>query len=124
MSRERVPPPTDLDAKAKRLWRDTRNALQEQGDWIDSDAQALERYVRACERARLARDGIPRDEDGRLVLTAPGSKGQIVQHPNVKTAREAERDAADYAAALLLTPAARKRADVRPPVEGKFFGRF
>jgi P27 family predicted phage terminase small subunit len=125
MSRESVPPPADLDAQAKRLWRATRKALQDQNTWRDSDGQALERYVRVCERARLAREGIPRDESGRLILTAPGSKGQTVQHPNVKTAREAERDAHEYARALLLTPESRRRSDVPDPItSGKFGNRL
>ena len=119
MTRETAPPTRDLDAESRKLWRSTRAALQAQGTWQDSDAGALERYVRAVERARLARAGIPPE------MTAPGSKGQLAQHPNVKTAREAERDAAEYARDLLLTPRARKMADVPPPqAPGKFGGVF
>ncbi len=109
MSRERVPPPSDLDATSKRLWRKTRAALQAQSTWWDSDEEALARYIRACERARLAREAMAGE------LTAPGSKGQLVPHPNLKTAREAERDAHDYATALLLTPVARQRAAIDAP---------
>jgi P27 family predicted phage terminase small subunit len=116
MSRERVPPPGDLDAQSKRLWRKTRKALQAQHTWRDSDDELLARYVRACERARLAREAMAGE------LTATGSKGQNVAHPNLKTARDAERDAHDYATALLLTPESRRRHDVQVPVVGGKFG--
>jgi P27 family predicted phage terminase small subunit len=112
VSRERVPPPSDLDATGKRLWRKTRTALIEQGTWRDSDDETLARYVRACERARLAREAMA----GELI--AKGSKGQDVAHPNLKTARDAERDAHDYATALLLTPESRRRHDVLVPYSG------
>lgn len=110
--RERCPPPTDLDARSRRLWRTTRTELIEQGTWRDSDAETLGRYVRACERARLAREAMAGE------LTAKGSKGQDVAHPNLKTARDAERDAHDYATALLLTPESRHRHGVTVPRSG------
>lgn len=75
----------------------------------------LERYVRAMETARHARERLAA-ADTYVTL---GSQGQLVQHPDIKTAREAERDAHEYAGALLLTPAARSRHGVtggeRPP---------
>lgn len=122
MPRDPFPPPADLDADSRKLWKARRKQLEADDLWHPSIADALERYVRACERARLAREGIPRGRDGRPLLTAEGSKGQVVQHPNVKTAREAERDAHEYAGALLLTPEARRRHDVKPKAPGKFAG--
>lgn len=105
-------PPPDVDRDSKELWKVTLEQLEAQGTWQTSDVKTLERYIRAEERARVARAGLPRDRDGRLVLTAKGSQHQLVQHPNVKTSREAERDANDYAKELLLTPASRRRAQV------------
>jgi P27 family predicted phage terminase small subunit len=86
--------------------------LEEQKTWQASDMPALERYVRATERARMARAGLPKKRGGGVVLTVEGSKGQLVQHPNVKTAREAERDAHEYAKDLLLTPKAREQHEL------------
>lgn len=111
-------PPPDLDRESKALWKVTLEHLEAQGTWQASDVKTLERYIRAEERARVARDGLPRDRDGRLVLTTKGSQYQLVQHPNVKTCREAERDANDYAKELLLTPASRRRAQVEAGVGG------
>ena len=94
-------------------------ALKAQATWEDSDAGALERYVRAVERSRQAREA----RKGELVTE--GSQGQAVAHPNVKTEREADRDAHDYARELLLSPAARKRHEIEVRREaGKFDGRF
>ncbi len=107
-----VTPPRDLSSPSKALWQVTIEQLTEQGTWQASDVPALERYIRASERARLAREGLPRDRDGRVLMTTKGSQHQLVQHPNIKTCREAERDANDYAKELLLTPAARRRAQV------------
>jgi hypothetical protein len=39
----------------------------------------------------------------------------IVAHPGLRVAAEAERDAARYAQALLLTPESRKRHNIEPP---------
>jgi phage terminase small subunit len=83
--------------------------MQAQGLWNPSDTLGLERLVRSVEVGRLARARIAarakRSPDAAY-LTA-GSQGQLVQHPDLKTAREAERDAAAYAAALLLDPRSR-----------------
>lgn len=123
MTAPKFPPPDDFDAEAKAIWRKTIKHLEEQKTWQPSDMAALERYVRALSRARLAWSGIPRNKDGSLDLTARGSQGQLVQHPNVKTARESERDAHDYARDLLLTPKAREQHELaKKQVEkgGKF----
>jgi len=117
-SPDSVTPPRDLDETSRALWRLTIEQLETQGTWQVSDVPALERYIRASERARQARDGLPRDKDGRVVMTAKGSQHQLVQHPNIKTCREAERDANDYARELLLTPASRRRAQVEAGGDG------
>jgi len=96
-------PPDDLDDASKRFWRRTRRQLKAQGTWDDAYVAALERYVRACELARHARELVP--DHG----TTTGSRGQWVEHPLIKTSREAERDAHRYAEALLLLPADRHK---------------
>lgn len=88
------------------LWDRTMGELREQGTWRESDVPALERYIRALERARVAREAMGGE------LTAEGYNGNLVRHPNLRTAREAEKDARDYANDLLLTPAARKRHEI------------
>jgi P27 family predicted phage terminase small subunit len=100
-------PPADFDDAAKKTWRSSLKALRDQGTWQDSDRDALERYCRAVSRARGARAVVASEG-----LTAVGSTGQPVTHPAVRIAREAERDAAEYARDLLLTPRARRTAGV------------
>ena len=122
MSRDTTGPPGDLDTTSKALYRKTKEQLEAQGTWESSDRELLARYIRSLERARIARDAL-RDEKGRPRFTCVGSQGQLVQHPDLKTAREAERDAHEYAKELLLTPAARKRAEVEVKRDvGKFGG--
>lgn len=55
----------------------------------------------------------------RTAYTAWGSQGQLVPHPDLKTAREAERDANDYAKELLLTPASRAKGGDSTAGKGK-----
>ncbi len=116
MAKDPAAAPDDLDAVSKRLWRLTKRQLAAQGTWEDSDAD--ERYIRAVERGRVARAGVG---DG----TALGASGQVVQHPSLKTAREADRDAHLYAGDLLLTPSARRRYEIEAHhEEGKFSGKL
>lgn len=98
--------PGDLDKPARAVWRDVQAALREQRTWTDSDAGALHRYVVAVMTARHMRAAAACEP-----WTA-GSTGQLVAHPGFKLAADADRDAARFAADLLLTPAARKRADL------------
>jgi len=107
MAREKFPPPAALDDQARTLWRRSRDELLELELWRPTDVAALERYVRAEQRAREARARL--EKSG---WTVPGSTGQPVAAPDVRIAREAERDAHDYASALLLTPASRARHGV------------
>ena len=94
-------------------------ALKAQSTWEDSDVGALERYVRAVERSPSGAGGTWWGAGG------VGSQGQAVAHPNLKTEREADRDAHDFARELLLSPAARKRHEIEVRKgEGKFDGRF
>jgi phage terminase small subunit len=94
----------------------------------------LERYVRAIEVGRLARARIAQraaelDKEGKgdqMAYLTHGSQGQLVQHPDLKTARDAEKDANDYGRELLLTPAARAKGGAEPAkaTGGKFGGVF
>lgn len=101
-----IKPPEDLPAGAKALWRAAQRQLRAQGTWTDTDAPLLEAYIRALDRARAGR------ETASAEPYVEGSKGQLVPHPGLKVAAEAERDACRYAGALLLTPEARKRHEI------------
>jgi len=96
-------PPGDVDNYSKQFWSRTVEQLKEQGLWRDAFAPLLERYVRACELARHARVRVP--DHG----TARGAAGQPVEHPLIRTPRQAEHDAHRYAEALLLLPADRHK---------------
>lgn len=120
--------PHNLDKRSKSIWTRTRNLIVKDGRWRPEYALLLERYVRALEVARLARERIAAraktDPEGAYL--ARGAQGQIVQHPDLKTARDAERDAHEYAKELLLTPAARSKLGDDAPTKpgGKFAGKF
>jgi len=98
--------PSDLDKPTRALWRDVQAHLREQRTWTDADAGALHRYCLAVQTARVMRTAAEAEP------WTTGSTGQLVAHPALKLAAEADRDAARYAGDLLLTPAARKRADL------------
>lgn len=109
-------PPAGLDRAARLLWRLTIVQLGDQGTWADSDLPLLERYIRSVEVARHARGRIERraKSNPAEAYVTRGSQGQLVQHPDLKTAREAERDANDYAQDLLLSPKSRRQHDIKP----------
>ncbi len=109
-------PPASLDDSSRALWKRTIEQATEQGTWAMVDLPLLERYVRAVEVARHARARITaraKVDPDRGYFTL-GSQGQLVAHPDVKMAREAERDASDYADDLLLTSKARRRHNIKP----------
>lgn len=119
-------PPADLDAKGRNLYRKLRGYLKDWGSWHPADAEYLGTTVRWAQRARLARAGMA-DEDGRPVLTTTGYKGQPVQHPNLKTANEAERAYGEGLRELGFTARARKQLEIDaggPPAGGVFGGAF
>jgi P27 family predicted phage terminase small subunit len=99
--------PDDISEYGQRVYDEARAELESQGTWRDTDAPLLESYVRSLLVARQAR---------KAVSASPfteGSRGQLVAHPGVKIAADAERDAERYARALLLTPEARSRHQVK-----------
>lgn len=109
-------PPASLSKPSKALWRLTIEQLTAQGTWADSDLPLLERYVRSMEVARALRDGIARRalDHPDFAYTSIGSQGQLVAHPDLKSAREAERDANGYAQDLLLTSRSRRQHNIKP----------
>lgn len=108
-----IAPPEGLDSDSRKLWFTTQRALKRQLTWQDTDAPLLERYVRAAQRARDARKAAQRTP------YVKGSAGQLTAHPGMRLAREAEKDQHEYAAALILTPEARKRHGIEPPIESE-----
>lgn len=126
--------PGDFDRISKSIWRKTRALIKKEGSWRPEYSILLERYVRAIEVGRLARARIAArakalkqsGQDDAMAYLTHGSQGQLVQHPDLKTARDAENDANNYARELLLTPAARAKGGAPAPVGkgGKFSGAF
>jgi P27 family predicted phage terminase small subunit len=118
--------PTGLDAASKALWRVVVDDLTARGVLRDVDGTAIGRFVVAEQVARLARGRIAarakRDPDTAYVTR--GSQGQLVQHPDLKTAREAERDAAAYAADLGITPRSRSALKEQTPIANDPFEEF
>lgn len=112
--------PADLDATGKARWRMTKAFIESQGGgWHDVYASTLERYVRSWAlidriNSQLAGDG----------LTAPGSQGQPVPHPLLKTWGDVSRVMESAAKGLRLTPEARKDMGEPKPPTGKFGGAF
>lgn len=98
--------PGDLDADAAAIWRKVRALIITRGDWAASaDAYGLivSQLARYEMRGRRAREGL-KDGDGAPTLTAVGSTGNLVAHPNVKTAMDAEKAMLECLRELRLTP--------------------
>ena len=104
--------PKGLDPAGRELWASTQRHLRAQETFEDADAPLLESYVRAVCLSRTAREAAAEQP------FVEGSKGQLVAHPGLRVAAEAERDACRYASALLLTPEARRRHEIKAPQEG------
>jgi P27 family predicted phage terminase small subunit len=118
--------PNGLDAASKALWRLVVADLTARGVLRDVDAPAITRYVLAEQVARLARARIAArvKVDPDSAYTTHGSQGQLVQHPDLKTAREAERDAAAYAGDLGITPRSRSALKEQVPITNDPFEEF
>ena len=106
--------PPDLSADGVRLWRQTVRHLKRQQTWEDTDVPLLEAYVRNVLVAREART----QAHGQPFVT--GSKGQLVPHPGLRIADQAETAAHKYATALLLTPESRRRHNIQTSEEFAF----
>jgi P27 family predicted phage terminase small subunit len=104
--------PSDFAGREKRIWEDVESHLKAKGLWDKVYSELLERYIRALTRAAEARK-----EEAEEGSVTEGSTGQLVTHPAVKRARDAEHDALDLAKELLITPAAQLRheKEAAPP---------
>jgi P27 family predicted phage terminase small subunit len=106
-------PPADLDAESKRVWREAQRELDELGVWTAATVPLLALYCRALQTGRQARARITRrlkSQGEQGAFFSKGSMGQLVAHPDVGIARQAEADALGYGRELLLSPAARRRS--------------
>ena len=95
----------DFDTAFSAALADASQTLEAIGENPALSSAALERYARACAdaallRARWRRKGSP--------STTSGSTGQLVMHPYIEGIRKSEREAAELAERLGLTPSARK----------------
>lgn len=130
MARDPIGPPNDLDETGAKLYRKIREYLKADERWVESDAYLLGATCRYAQRARVAWTSLPRDENGRPVMTTGGRSEHSgeVAHPLVRIAETAERGFVDGLKELGLTPRAREQmkgeAGVKPPKGGKFGGRL
>lgn len=119
-------PPADLDTDARALYRKLREFLKGQQTWEDSDKYVLGQACRYEQRARQAR-GCMYDDEGRVVFSGKGYKGQEVPSTFLRTAVEAEKAFVDCLKELGLTPRARKQLQIEVgggDGGGKFGGAF
>lgn len=117
--------PADLDSTAGAIWRKVRALIIKRGDWDESaDAYALivSSLARYEMRGRKARDGMT--EGGVLKLTTLGSQDQLVPHPNVKTAMDAEKAMLECLRALRLTPQELAKGGEQKPKPPEGGGKF
>jgi hypothetical protein len=119
-------PPAELGVADVALWRRLRGVLLERGDWQGAAPELLEALVRRLSDARMWREDIAGRErvEGAASRYTHGSRGQLVAHPSLDELRHAVGDAQTLAGALLLSPAAARRAGltVAPSLEDEFAG--
>jgi phage terminase small subunit len=84
-------PPSEFVGEDRIRWNRVVRVLKAQRLWEPTDADLVSAYTEACRRSRV---------------------GRVVGRPDL----DAERDALTLADALLLTPAARRRAGMNPRV--------
>lgn len=98
-------PPADLTPEAREVWAVTVADLRDRGVLREAHRPAIEPYVRAVELARQAWAKAPKRR-----LTTRGDRGQMVRHPAIVLALQAEDAAFKFGQALQLDPASlRKR---------------
>lgn len=112
-------PRPDLHAAAfSAALADASRTLEAIGEDPTLSTAALERYARACADAALMRH---RWEIKHSPTSSVGSTGQLIVHPMVEGIRKCEREAAELAERLGLTPSAR-RAMSRRVTGGRTLG--
>lgn len=97
-------PPDSLDETAKEFWRQAVPTLMQVGLLSSVDQAALEMLATQYARAKQAAEVIK--NQGHL---ARGSTGQLVEHPSLRTEREAATAFLRFAEQYALTPVARTR---------------
>jgi P27 family predicted phage terminase small subunit len=102
--RSMLEPPEHLDESAKMFWREAVPTLVQAGIISAVDRAALELASTMYARARQAGRVIA--EQGHL---ARGSTGQLVEHPSLRTERDAAINFLRFAEHYALTPVARTR---------------
>jgi phage terminase small subunit len=99
-------PPTSLDAPGRAAWKEACATLRAQGEDPAVSAGAILRYAGAVSMAASVRaEWVAAGRPGVIV----GPRGRISAHPLPVLLARLERDAADLAEPLGLTPAARRR---------------
>ena len=113
--------PAGLDAPAKTLWSRVVSDLAQREVLRDVDSAAVERYVRAEMVARQAWTRVAKRAKtlGADAWRARGSHGGWVVDIDVTIARNATRDAAQFAGDLGITPKARAQLRAEAPM-GQF----
>lgn len=92
----------------KRIADATMQQMSERGDVTPDIERAVIRYARAAALAERAWAEVPKD-----TLMTTGSTGQLVAHPAIAVAQNADREAAKYAKELGIEGAT-KRGPGRP----------
>jgi hypothetical protein len=112
----RSTPPADLDAAGKAAWKRYRALLLERGVWDQSSPELLDELARALQDARGGRRRICRRVaelgDVPEARWVKGSRGQWVESPDSRLVHDSLAAALRIGEALLLTPAAARRAGV------------
>jgi phage terminase small subunit len=97
--------PKDFDSESVELWEACITQLKAQGSWVETDGELLGAYVRTRQLARELRKAV----GSEYAVRGSRAESQLVPHPALKMAIEAEKDSLKYADALMLTPLQRKR---------------
>jgi hypothetical protein len=114
MAAARSVAPKDLDSAGRAAWKRYRTLLLDRGVFDESAPELLDELVRSLQDARQARERITArvDELGDVpeARWVKGSRGQWVESPDAQLVRHSLADALRIGDALLLTPAAARRA--------------
>ena len=110
--------PAGLDGPAQTLWKRVVSDLAQREVLRDVDAAAVERYIRAEMIARQAWARVAKraKTQGADAWRARGSHGGMVVDIDVQIARNATRDAAQFAGDLGITPKARAQLRAEVPL--------
>lgn len=105
----------DSDRYIKRwttFWLATLKACQDQGTWDDLYLETLRDYVEAKRLQQRHK------AEAQAAPYRRTDSGRTFAHPGFALARDAEREAREYARELKLTPTARAEAGLDEPGDG------